>query len=89
MSPFEFQFPKINARNGLMEQLLKIREEADEAIEALANGEGPLRVAEELMDVLQSTETGIEKVRLDQYALNAVKAGVIAKNAERGYYDAA
>lgn len=89
MAPFNFQFPKIDNRNGLVSQLVKIESEAVEAVDAYADCESDLRVAEELMDVIHAAETALRMLPLSDRALNAVKAGVIAKNEERGYYDAA
>lgn len=87
MAPFSFQFPKISNPNGLTSQLVKIETEADEAVDAYAACEGDLRVAEELMDVIHAAETALRMLGFQPFVLNAVKAGVIAKNENRGYYE--
>ena len=88
MSPFTYQFPKISNSSGITSQLVKIETEADEAVDAYAACEGDLRVAEELMDVIHSAETALRMLDMSPFVLNAVKAGVISKNEERGYYGA-
>lgn len=89
MAPFTYQFPKICNPSGLTSQLVKIESEAAEAVDAYAACEGDLRVAEELMDVIHAAETALRMLGIQPFVLNAVKAGVISKNEERGYYDAA
>lgn len=89
IAPFEYQFPKISNPDGLMSQLVKIETEVNEAVDASANGEGDLRIAEELMDVIHAAETALRMLGFQPFVINAVKAGVIAKNDARGYYDAA
>ena len=90
MQPFLFQFPQIAlTRDTVVSQLVKIESEAVEAVDAYADCEPDLRIAEELMDVIHAAETALRMLPLSDRELNAVKAGVIAKNEERGYYDAA
>ena len=89
MTPFQYQFPRIDGISSLMSQIVKIETEVSEAIDALAKNEGDLRVAEELMDVIHATETALRMLKFEPFVMNAVKAGVVSKNAARGYYDAA
>ena len=89
VTPWHWQFPPIAEPLPLAEQIRSIAWEVREAYEAYVNGEGPERVAEELMDVIHRAETAlgtIEGVPLRFVDLDGVKRQVVAKNAERGYY---
>ncbi|MBR5260198.1 MAG: hypothetical protein IKV48_07005 [Eggerthellaceae bacterium] len=85
-TPWHWQFPPIAEPLPLEEQIASIIGEVVEALEALQNGEGYERVAEELMDVKHRTESAIRNLPFDDDQLTAIKRGVIEKNDRRGYY---
>ena len=85
-TPWEWQFPPLAKPLPLEEQIASIIGEVVEAVEALQNGEGWERVAEELMDVCHRTESAIRQLPFDDNQLSAIKRGVIEKNDRRGYY---
>ena len=83
---YQYQFPAIANPPSLSEQLAKIREECREVMEAYYGEETPERVAEELIDLDHAKEQAIRRLEECGVDMDAVKAGVIAKNAARGYY---
>lgn len=85
-TPWHWQFPPIAEPLPLEEQIASIIGEVVEALEALNDGEGYERVAEELMDVIHRTESAISQIPFDDNRLSCIKRGVIEKNDRRGYY---
>lgn len=81
-----YQFPEITkTERTLSEQLEHVRREVREAEEALTKGDRE-STKEELMDVIHAAETALRMIP-GGMSLHAMKAHVIAKNEERGYYD--
>lgn len=77
----EFMFPPIKDRPSVLDQALKIQEEAGEILAAIS--EGRHRIAEEAVDTIHACETLIRQLGVDY---DAVVVGVIEKNRARGYY---
>lgn len=83
-------YPSIRIEgNSLKQQAQKIKEEAQEIIDALESGEPIERIIEETCDTEHATETLIRMLVRDCGGM-LVTAGrdfVIKKNIERGYYE--
>lgn len=85
-TPWQWQFPPIAEPLPLEEQIASIIGEVVEALDALQNGEGFERTAEELMDAMHRAESAIRKLPFDELELDRIKRGVVEKNDARGYY---
>lgn len=87
-----FNFPRhrMAHKGGWREinlQLAKMGEELSECIEA-ASRRDARHLTMEIMDVIHAAETALIVVNgPDEGYLSSVKADVIRKNEERGYYD--
>ena len=94
MSVFRFPATRFVGENSFSAQFQHIRSEVDEVWRELEVAypdlADPVRVAEELLDVIHSCETGLRilqgKHGVDVWRLSVE---VTLKNCHRGYYDAA
>lgn len=85
-TPWHWQFPPIAEPPSFLDQLLKVREELGEVMDAYFNMEPSERIAEELMDLDSAVEQALRRVEECGVDLDAVKRDVIEKNDGRGYY---
>lgn len=70
-------------------QAIRILGEVQEVLEAIAKEpewRAEWRVASELMDVIQASETALRMMDVDVCELSRIKLATIAKNEARGYY---
>lgn len=87
---FIYAFPEhrhaAEIRDGmdLFGQAVRIRDEADELITAIANGEGTGRVLEECLDTVHACETLLRAWSAEE--VFEARNAVVAKNDARGYY---
>lgn len=86
-TPWQWQFPPVKDPLPLDKQIASIIGEVVEALDALQDGEGVVRTAEELMDVCHRAESAIRQLPLNELQLDAIKRGVVEKNDRRGYYE--
>ena len=81
-----FLFPENQRakRCSLGDQVQKLREEAQEVVDAFENGEGDARIIEEGWDVVQTVEGMFHKFPLCAVIVGFVR--VLLKSAKRGDY---
>lgn len=82
--PYRFPPNRRAERLKLLEQIEYIRQEVEEARQALLLGEGDDRVIEELWDVVQTTEGGLRK--FPRWRVMVGHARVKLKSLMRGDY---
>lgn len=83
---FNFDRTKFVGLNAIINQIAHISTEVDESVEASMTADN-LHLAEELMDVLHSTESALRIMKeFHGINLNEVRSAVKSKNRERGYY---
>ena len=80
--------PSCFVSNCLSDQVKHVRSEVDEVVAAYYGNTDIIHLAEELCDVVHSSETGL-RILADRYGVDvpAVQDYVVEKNRLRGYYD--
>ncbi len=78
---------KFVGENDIFDQLRHVRSEADEAMDAYIGNEDAVRIAEELVDTLISSSTGL-RIMAEKYGVDiaAVFDYVVDKDRARGYF---
>ncbi len=73
--------------NTIIEQLRHVRSEAAESMDSRVDGESPVRTAEELIDTIISSVTGL-RILSERHGVDiaAVHDYVIEKDRVRGYF---
>jgi len=74
-------------KNDIGEQLRHVRSEADESMDAFVDNESAFRIAEELVDTIVSSVTGL-RILAEKYDVDVedIIRGVNGKNQFRGYH---
>jgi len=73
--------------NDIVDQLRHVRSESNEAMDAFVDNESAVRIAEELIDTMGSSVSGL-RILAEKHGVDvaAVHDYVIEKNRVRGYY---